>query len=765
MRARHHGRGPGVTLRRALRVCALLPALLMAGHARAADDSFRLSAGWQDLPSYFPPYLANGFVSTLGTPRGTETARSYMVAFMDYASGDMSRPAAVPGWTEIDFCANSSGPGQAWLNRVSFSKQRFRDYQQTLDLHSATLTTSYHYLDRERDTALEVTTFVSQAAPHLAATSLRITPAYDGVVQLSFPLTLWADYAPRFPLAKMTGPEMEQAVAAQGLSLQPQPPATFDRAAVWYPGHTQVRSSEVDGATLSMWLDGQAESGLGMALAAAIALPDGVTAQSVTVQRDRYRLSVDVTVRLERGKSYVFTKYVAFSRAGWGGTASDDLALVREARERGLERLHSEHRAAWENLWQSDILIEGDAKAQQVVHSELYYLLSSVTPDTAWGLGPCGLTTCYAGHAFWDSDTWIFPALLLLHPERARSMVAFRERTAAAARQRAQERGFAGTMYPWESDPENGTEQTPHSAYVLGETEIHVNADIAIAQWQYYLATHDRDWLKNNGWPVIRDVARFWASRASYDAHEHRYGISHVNSVAESNTDIANDTFTNVAAARALTIATDAARLIGERPDPLWERIARLLYIPLAADGQHHLAFAPTVVSRGEDFGGGPLSLLFLPSLDLPGEMSLRRNDYAYAIRPNTAERVGQVSMGIAPRTIAAATIGSSAEASAWFASNFTGGTLKAPFNVRTESAANNVGYFMTGSGGYLQSLLYGFSGLRLRDAGLVEAYAPVLPEGWTSLTLRNIALRGQRLDIRIARDATGVARLTRQVH
>ena len=765
MRAQRHGRGRGVRLRHALRVSALLPALLLAGEARAVDDSFRLSAGWQDLPSYFPPYLANGFVSMLGTARGTETARSYMVAFMDYAPGDMSRPAAVPGWTEIDFCANSSGPGQAWLNRGSFNPQRFRDYDQTLDLHSATLTTSYHYVDRERDTAVEVTTFISQAAPHLAATSLKITPAYDGVVQLSFPLTLWADYAPRFPLAKMTGPEMEAAVAAQGLSLEPQPPATPDRAALWYPGHTQVRLSEVDGATLSMWLDGQAESGSGMALAAAIALPAGVAAQSLTVQRDRYRLSLDVTVRLERGKTYIFTKYVAFSRAGWGGTASDDLVLVREARARGLERLQSEHRAAWDTLWQSDILIEGDAKAQQVVHSELYYLLSSVTPDTAWGLGPCGLTTCYAGHAFWDSDTWIFPALLLLHPQRAKSMVAFRERTADAARQRAKERGFAGTMYPWESDPENGTEQTPHSAYVLGETEIHVNADIAIAQWQYYLATYDRDWLKNSGWPVIRDVARFWASRASYDPQEHRYGIVHVNSVAESNTDIANDTFTNVAAARALTIAADAARLIGERPDPLWERIARLLYIPLAADGQHHLAFAPTVVSRGEDFGGGPLSLLFLPSLDLPGEMTLRRNDYADAIHPNEPARVGLVSMGIAPRTIAAATIGSSAEASAWFASNFTGGTLKAPFNVRTETAANNVGYFMTGSGGYLQSLLYGFSGLRLRDAGLVEAYAPLLPAGWTSLTLRNVAFRGQRLDIRIVRDAAGVARLTRQVH
>ena len=65
-----------------------------------------------------------------------------------------------------------------------------------------------------------------------------------------------------------------------------------------------------------------------------------------------------------------------------------------------------------------------------------------------------------------------------------------------------------------------------------------MNADVAIAQWQYYLATHDRDWLRAHGWPVIREVARFWASRATYDARGHRYDILHVTSVAESNTDI-----------------------------------------------------------------------------------------------------------------------------------------------------------------------------------------------------------------------------------
>ena len=752
------------------RISAVLYTLLLvaAASARAETDaSFRMSAGLEDLPAYFPAYLANGYLSTLSAPRGTEATRAYLVAFMDYAADDVSRPAAVPGWTEIDFSSSPAGAGQAWLNRAPLNERHFRDYRQTLDLHEATLTTSYRYLDGRRETAVEVTTLVSQSSPHLAASRLRITPDYDGVVRLSFALTLWAPHAPRFPLAQMSGPEMEEAVAANGLSLEPRAPATPDREAVWYPGYTEVRAGEGDGGSLSLWLDGQAEQGLPMAMAAAVALPEGVPPETVTVHRDRYRLALDVSIRVERGRTYVFTKYVAASRAGWGGNATDDLALAREARNRGFDRLLEEHRAAWDALWQPDILIEGDAKAQQVAHSELYYLLASATAGTAWPVGPCGLTTCYAGHAFWDADTWVFPALLLLHPERAKPMVAFRERTLDAARQRARQRGFDGAMYPWESDPENGSEQTPHFASVLGETEIHVNADVAIAQWQYYLATHDRDWLRAHGWPVIREVARFWASRVAYDPGAQRYGIAHVNSVAESNTDIPNDTFTNVSAAKALSIATAAAGVLGERPDPLWSRIARLLYIPLAPGGEHHLPFDPAVMAdrSDEDFGGGPIALLFLPSLDLVMDAQLRRHDYEYGIQPSSVARVAAASMGIAPRSIAADTVGDAADAAAWFATNFTGGTLKPPFNVRTETAGNNVGYFLTGSGGYLQSLIYGFSGLRIREAGLIEAYAPVLPPSWNSLTLRNLSFRGQRLDIRIARDAAGVVRLRRQVH
>jgi protein-glucosylgalactosylhydroxylysine glucosidase len=81
---------------------------------------------------------------------------------------------------------------------------------------------------------------------------------------------------------------------------------------------------------------------------------------------------------------------------------------------------------------------------------------------------------------------------------------------------------------------------------------------------------------------------------------------------------------------------------------------------------------------------------------------------------------------------------------------------------VRAETTDNNVGPFLTGTGGYLQSLIFGMTGLRVREAGLVDAFPPVLPPGWRSLTLRNIMFRGRRMTIRVTRGPTGAVRLAR---
>jgi trehalose/maltose hydrolase-like predicted phosphorylase len=727
----------------------------------ATDPSFLLTATSKDFTTYFPGQLANGYLSTMTAPRGTEGNLAYMVAFMDYGKDDMSRPAAIPGWTEIDYSTGQSDAGHFWMNQVDLSPSVFQDYRQVLDLHDATLTTSYRYLDHGRNTQIKVVSLVSEASPHLAASQISITPDFDGVVELSFAFNLWAPYQPRLPLAKLSGDEMQIAVAAHNLSFQAIPPATPDRAAVWYHGDTHVLADDGDSKNLTLWLDGRAEQGLGMAEAAAVSLPEGLQPVEVKVSKSIYRLSLDLRVRVHKGQTYTFTKYVAASRADWGGDATADLALVKAARADGFDAMLDAHRKAWAGLWKSDITIDGDPNAQRVVHSDLYYLLANATPDNAWAMGACGLTTGYVGHIFWDSDSWIFPALVLLHPQHAKSLVMFRDRTLPAAQQRAQARGLQGAMFPWEADPQNGTEQVVHAAWILGEREIHVNADVAIAQWQYYLASGDKTWLKEHGWPVIRDVARYWTSRVSWNPGKQRYDILHVTSVEENYNDVPNDTFTNADAAKALRIATAAAAVVGEKPDPRWTDIAAKLYLPFSTSGQHYLDMDETVP---HDNGGSDLAFLSFPSLDLPMSAQVQRNDYAIAVKPMDASERIPTTMGLGPVPIAAAAIGNTDEAARWIARNAAADMFKPPFNVRPETTTNNTGYFLTGSGGFVQGLLYGLTGLRIESKGLLEAYPPVLPPTWKSMTLKDITFRGRHYDITIEHDASGKTSLTRKV-
>ncbi|WP_243041950.1 glycosyl hydrolase family 95 catalytic domain-containing protein [Dyella sedimenti] len=737
----------------ALLTCAL--ALAQPAFAKG-DPSFVLTGTAEHFGSYFPSYLANGYFSTLTAPRGTEPTRGYMVATMDYAKDDIARPAAIPGWNEIDY-----NPGGGWLNSTRLGKEIFTDYAQTLDMYDATLETRYRFSYANKSTDVEVTTFVSQDAGHLAATRLILTPQFDGSVQLTFPIRLWSEYQPRFPIATMTGEEMIAAVIASGQNLDNKPIPTPDRAAVWYPGVVRIQSSGGDTRTLTLWWDGRAEQGVAVAQAAAIELPKGLEIEDVQLEKGPYKLSLNLKARVRKGQRYRFTKYIAASREGWGGDAQADLALAKAARQQGFDALLARHQAAWHRLWTSDIRIEGDASVQKAVHSDLYYLLSNSTEGTAWPMGACALTPGYAGHAFWDSDSWVFPALLLLHPERAKPIVMFRNRTIAPAQERARQYGVKGTMYPWEADPETGKDYTPHFAYGVFR-EVHVNADIAIAQWQYYLATGDEAWLKQYGWPVIEQVATFWASRVAYDQAHDRYEIHHVTSPDEAYDDVPNDSFTNAAAQKALRIAVKAAAKVGAKADPQWTTIADKMFIPFDEQAQRHLDFDASVPHDKITWMGSSLAWLMYPDLDLPMSPQVRRNDFDFQLHELKEHGDDPNEMMMVMLAVGSAELGDAKGAGEWIQRNLVG-FLKAPFNVRTETVANNAGYILATSAGFVQSFVYGLSGLRIDDGGLTEAYAPALPPGWNSLTLKGIHFRGKQYDITIEHGADGKAKLIRK--
>ena len=74
---------------------------------------------------------------------------------------------------------------------------------------------------------------------------------------------------------------------------------------------------------------------------------------------------------------------------------------------------------------------------------------------------------------------------------------------------------------------------------------------------------------------------------------------------------------------------------------------------------------------------------------------------------------------------------------------------LRPPFNVLPETPTNNNINFLTGAGAFLQQFIFGYAGLRFSsDAGLSRRFEPLLPERITRLRLRNISIRGKRIDI-----------------
>jgi hypothetical protein len=77
---------------------------------------------------------------------------------------------------------------------------------------------------------------------------------------------------------------------------------------------------------------------------------------------------------------------------------------------------------------------------------------------------------------------------------------------------------------------------------------------------------------------------------------------------------------------------------------------------------------------------------------------------------------------------------------------------LRGPFLMLSETPSNDAVNFVTGAGGFLQQVIFGYTGLRLGPGGLEEAFPPVLPSHLDRLVLRNLAVGGRRVDVIVDR-------------
>ena len=433
---------------------------------------------------------------------------------------------------------------------------------------------------------------------------------------------------------------------------------------------------------------------------------------------------------LRAGESYTFSVVAStVSSEQYNDPHNEAERLTIFAALEGEERLLRRHREAWEEIWKSDIIIEGNLRDQRAVRSALYHLYSFVRAGTSYSLSPMGLSGLgYNGHVFWDTEIWMYPPLLMMQPEMARSTLNYRYERLDAARANAFAHGYDGAMYPWESSAD-GSEDTPVWA-LTGPFQHHISADVAWAMWKYYQTTGDQNWLRERGYPVIEEVANFWTSRVERNGPG-SYDIDNVIGANEWEENIDNNAYTNGMAITALRIADRAARELGKTPDADWLHVADNIPILKFPDGttRENATYDGVTIKQAD------VNLLSFPMDVIRDEQQILK-DLAY-YEPRLSP--DGPAMGNAVLAALYARQGKMDKAYDLFVRSYRPNEVP-PFGVISETAGGTNPYFATGAGGMLQAVISGFGGLEFTDEG-IQQLQPHLPKEWTSLTITGVGV------------------------
>ncbi|XP_053417989.1 protein-glucosylgalactosylhydroxylysine glucosidase isoform X4 [Nycticebus coucang] len=302
-----------------------------------------------------------------------------------------------------------------------------------------------------------------------------------------------------------------------------------------------------------------------------------------------------------------------------GSSQAEAQACLTEALQlQARGALYRTHTEAWTQLWAGCGLdVEGPLSLRQALRGSLYYLLSALPQPGApgyicHGLSPGGLSNgsreeCYWGHVFWDQDLWMFPLILILHPEAARAILEYRVRTLGGALGNAQYLGYEGAKFAWESAG-SGLEVCPEDIY--GVQEIHINGAVVLAFELYYHATQDlRLFREAGGWDVVSAVAEFWCSRVEWNPKEEKYHLRGVMPPDEYHKEVNNSVYTNVLAQNSLHFAADLAQDLGLPVPNQWLEVADKIKVPFDWEQNFHPEFdgyKPEHVCGGLDGAEGP---------------------------------------------------------------------------------------------------------------------------------------------------------------
>ncbi|SFU97897.1 glycoside hydrolase family 65 protein [Halomonas korlensis] len=543
--------------------------------------------------------LGNGYFATRGAAGESEAGEIHYPG--TYLAGGYNRLSTeiagrvienedlvnLPNW----LCLTFRPEGGDWFNPMA---GELLDYQQSLDLKAGVLRRRLLFRDHQgRETTLTTQRLVHMGQPHLGAIEWYIRPenwsgrisvrsALDGRV-INAGVERYRQLASTHLVPLSTDTPCDDTIRLQVETCQ-------SRLRIAQAARTRLR------------VNGQAVEGAHQIL-----------------QESGY-IAHEMTFELTAGDEAVVEKVVAMHTSRDRAIAEPGLAACQSVVRAGtFTELLESHRRVWSHLWQRcDVTLDGGESAQMILRLHIFHLLQTVSPhsvDLDVGVPARGLHgEAYRGHIFWD-ELFIFPFLNYRIPEITRALLCYRYRRLDEARHLAREAGYQGAMYPWQSgsdgreesqqvhlNPKSGRWIPDHSAL-----QRHVSAAVAFNVWRYVEVTDDRAFLAYYGAEMLFEIARFWASAASWNAQRKRYDICGVMGPDEfhdhypdaQTPGLDNNTYTNVMAAWVLARAAKVYDMIGEqRRQELsetlslteqeisdWTTIGRALFVPFHEDG------------------------------------------------------------------------------------------------------------------------------------------------------------------------------------
>lgn len=657
-------------------LCFILGIILSATSIRAEEERlWQLHAVDIQAP-YAPAPMANGCIGILPQKEPFAVEHVMLNHVFDAASPHVvSR--VMRGINP--FCLSMK------IDNKKVDSSNISDWQQTIDMRRAVHQTSFHTLEKA-DVSYELC-------------ALRNLP-YAGLIRVT---------------VQACKDMLLEVRSGMGI------PDDYSQSSIRY------REMEADGNRMYM-LESDATSRLGYRRVASTSsfLFNG---EQIKPMYDEATRELFFSIQLKKGETFCFSLVgsVCSSRDFFDPYNEAERQVIYAVHE-GEEALMQAHYRLWDELWQGDIRIEGDDDAQRIVRFALFNLYSSCRGGSRLSIPPMGLSLQgYNGHIFWDTELWMYPPMLLLNQDIARSMLDYRFDRLPAARKKALAYGYRGAMFPWESD-DSGEEATPTHA-LTGPFEHHITADIGIACWNYYCVTRDMRWLQREGYPLLKEIADFWTSRVTRN-QDGSYSIHNVTGADEYANGVTDNAFTNGAASLALKYACQAAEICGEKVPEIWQEIGENIRILQFENGvtREHSTY------KGEMIKQADANLLAYP-LGLITDEYRQRQDLEYY-----AERIDQKdgpAMSYSVYCVQYARMGDADKAYEMFRRCYEPNQRK-PFGVISETPTSNNPYFMTGAGGLLQTVLNGFCGLQITDEGIVQLPS-ALPSHWKRVTVTGV--------------------------